>query len=131
MNEYDNYYNHGIYRSGFTYQQQVMSSPLFYPVIESEGISMGLQSNRFFSHHFGVNGVFADHFNWKGMLTYIQHFGTYSKPFASAQKQISGFFEVQYSSRDFPVELGVALSADDNNTYGKNLGFRFSVAKSW
>jgi hypothetical protein len=92
---------------------------------------MGLQSNRFFSHHFGVKGVFAKHFNWKGMLTYIQHLGTYSKPYNSAQKQISGLLEIQYVNPGFPIELGMALSADDNNTYGKNLGFRFSIAKSW
>ena len=31
--EYDNYYNHGVYRSGATYQQLAMISPLFFPVI--------------------------------------------------------------------------------------------------
>ncbi len=131
MNEYDNYYNHGIYASGFTYQQQVMSSPLFYPVIESEGISMRIQSNRFFLHHFGVKGVFAKHFNWKGMLTYIQHLGTYSKPYNSAQKQISGLLEIQYVNPGFPLELGLAVGADAGNSVGRNVGFRLQVSKSW
>lgn len=131
MNEYDNYYNHGVYRSGFTYQQQVMSSPLFYPVNLSNGISMGIQSNRYFSHHIGVKGNFSDHFNWKGMLTYIQHLGTYSKPYSQTEKQLSGLLEVQYANPDFPVELGLSAGGDAGNTTGKNLGFRFSIAKSW
>ncbi|HSO85124.1 MAG TPA: capsule assembly Wzi family protein [Draconibacterium sp.] len=131
MNEYDNYYNHGIYRSGFTYQQQVMSSPLFYPVIQSNGYSMGIQSNRFFAHHIGVRGNFSDYFRWKGMLTYIQQLGTYSEPYTSKQKQVSGLFEVQYINPGFPVEIGLAAGTDGGNTIGKNLGFQLSVAKRW
>ena len=131
MAEYDNYYNHGIYASGFTYQQQVMSSPLFYPVIEDSGISMGIRSNRFFSHHIGAKGKLSEHLYWKGLLTYIQHLGTYFKPYTSPQKQVSGLFDLKYLNPEFPVELGIALGADISNSNGKNMGFQFSVSKSW
>jgi hypothetical protein len=131
MNEYDNYYNHGIYHSGFTYQQQVMSSPLFYPVVKSNGISTGIQSNRFFAHHVGLIGNLSGFFKWKGMLTYIQHYGTYSSPYKEIQKQISGLFEVQYINPGFPVELGFAVAGDAGNILKNNYGFRFSIAKSW
>ncbi len=131
MNEYDNYYNHGIYQSGFTYQQQVMSSPLFFPVKMSDDISIGIRSNRFFAHHIGVKGNLSDNVKWKGMLTFIQHLGTYSKPYITSQKQVSGLFEVQYVNPDFPVEFGIAAGGDAGNTVRNNLGFRFSVAKRW
>lgn len=131
MNEYDNYYNHGIYQSGFTFEQQVMSSPLFYPVILQEGISMGIRSNRYFSHHIGVKGNLSEYLFWKGMLTYVQHLGTYSKPFLTNQKQISGLFDVQYLNPEFPVELGLSLGADTSNSNFRNVGVRFSVSKSW
>ena len=131
MNEYDNYYNHSIYRSGYTYQQLVMSSPLFYPVIKNNDISMGIQSNRFLSHHLGVKGDLTEFLKWKGMLTYIQHLGTYSNPYESVQKQLTGLFEVEYVNPDFPVQLGLSAGCDASNISGKNLGFRFSVAKYW
>jgi hypothetical protein len=131
MNEYDNYYNSGIYISGFTYKEYVMCSPLFYPVVKSNGISMGIRSNRLFAHHFGFRGNFSEYFNWKGMLTFIQHFGTYSNPYNTAQKQVSGLFEVQFINPDFPLEFGFALGGDASNTVKNNLGFRFSVAKRW
>ena len=131
MREYDGYYNHGIYHSGFTYQQQVLSSPLFYPVTENNGISMGIQSNRFFSHHVGAKGNLSDNIKWKGLLTYIQHFGTYSKPYTIDQKQISGLIEFQYINPDFPVKLGLSAAADASNVAGNNLGFNFTVIKSW
>lgn len=131
MNEFDNYYNHGIYRSGFTYQQQVMSSPLFYPVNQRDGISLGIESNRFFSHHLGVKGNFSENFKWKGLLTYIQHLGTYSKPYSPNKKQVSGMFEVQYINPGFPVELGITAGGDSSNSSGKNLGFQLIISKRW
>jgi hypothetical protein len=131
MNEYDNYYNHGIYNSGFTYQQKVMSSPLFFPVIMNEGISMGIQSNRYFAHHIGVRGNFSDFFKWKGLLTYIQHLGTYSRPYSDPQNQLSGLLEVQYINPGFPVEIGLAVSADNTINADKNLGFQLFLVKKW
>ena len=131
MREFDGYYNHGIYRSGFTYSQQVMSSPLFFPVAENDGISTGIQSNRFFSHHIGAKGNLSDYLIWRGFLTWIQHYGTYPKPYKISQKQISGFCEIQYSNPDFPVELIISVAADANNVKGNNLGLNFSVVKLW
>lgn len=131
MGEYDGYYNHGVYRSGFTYGQQMMGSPLFFPVAENNGISMGIQSNRLFSHHVGAKGNISEKIKWKGLLTYIQHLGTYSKPYTINQKQISGLIELQYVHPDFPIELGLSAAADANNVTGNNLGFNFSVIKNW
>lgn len=131
MREFDNYYNHSIYRSGFTYQQQMMSSPLFFPVAESNGISMGIKSNRFFSHHIGAKGNLSEKIKWKGFLTYIQHSGTYSKPYTTNQKQLSGLFEIQYFNQNLPVEIRLSAAADANNVTGNNLGFNFSVLKTW
>jgi hypothetical protein len=131
MNEYDSYYNHSIYRSGYTYKQRVMSSPLFFPVSISDKISTGLRSNRFFAHHIGLKGNYSDFLEWKGLLTYIQHFGTYSQPYEKIQKQISGLFEVQYINPDFPVQVGLSVAGDAGNYTGKNLGFLLNLTKKW
>jgi len=130
-NEVDNYYNHGIYRSGFTYQQQVMSSPLFFPVTITDGISMGIRSNRFVSHHLGIAGNLSSFFFWKGLITFSRHSGTYGKPYEPAQNQISGLIDFMYINPEFPLDLGFSIAADDNSVLGKNLGFRFSISKNW
>jgi hypothetical protein len=131
MKEYDNYFNNSIYRSGFTYRQQTLGSPLFYPVMVKNGISMGFQSNRFFSHHIGAKGNFSETIVWKGLLTYIQQLGTYPKPYTPDHKQVSGLFEVHYSAPGFPVELGISAGADATNISGNNLGVSFLIAKKW
>ena len=131
IREYDNYYNHHVYYSGFTYGQQVMSSPIFFPVAEKDGISTGILSNRFFSHHIGARGYLLDYLMWRGFLTFIQHYGTYAKPYKISQKQLSGFFEIRYINPDFPVELIFSAAADANNVTGNNIGLNFSVVKFW
>lgn len=131
MKVYDDYYNNSIYRSGFTYNQQVMSSPLFFPIKLSEGISIGIRSNRFFAHHIGARGYFSEKVSWKGMFTYIQHLGVWSIPYKSSQNQVSGLFELHYTNPEFPVEIGFSTGADFSNYNGKNLGFSFSITKNW
>jgi hypothetical protein len=131
MKEYDNYYNHGIYGSGFTYHQLPLSSPLFYPVNRQQGISMGIQSNRFYSVHTGIKGYLADHLAWKSMLTFVRHLGTYSVPYSETHTIYSGLLEINYKNPEFPVEIGLSTALDIDNDSGKNGGLQIRVAKTW
>ncbi len=129
--EYDSYFNHGVYRSGFTYHGRVLSSPLFFPVKMIDGVSAGIQSNRFFAHHLGMRGFISEHLQWRGLITYVEHFGTYPKPYQTAQKNVLGMLEANYINPDFPVKLGLSVAGDAVNTTGKNLGIQLTVGKSW
>lgn len=129
--EYDSYFNHGVYRSGFTYYGRVLSSPLFFPVKMIDGVSAGIQSNRFFAHHLGVRGFISEHLQWRGLITYVEHFGTYQQPYQTAQKNVLGMLETNYINPDFPVELGLSVAGDAVNTTGKNLGIQLTIGKSW
>jgi hypothetical protein len=129
--EPDSYFNNGVYRSGFTYHQQVMGSPLFFPVILREGIALGLESNRFYAHHLGARGNFQNSIQWKGMLTYIHHFGRYFIPYEPSEKQLSGLMEIQYKDGNLPFELGLAAAVDAGNIHDVNQGIRLWIAKKW
>lgn len=129
--EYDSYYNHGVYRSGFTYQGLPISSPLFYPVNFENDIPVGIQSNRFYSFHAGTKGYLSENFVWKSMLTCVQHLGTYSAPYKKARNIFSGLVDFSWQNPGFPVEIGVSAALDINNQSGKNGGIQLKVAKSW
>jgi hypothetical protein len=122
--ENENYFNHGFCNSGYTYHRQVMGSPLFFPVAVREGIARGVRSNRFFAHHLGISGYFAQHLRWRGMITYIEHWGTYGNPYNPKQKQVSGLIECFYTNSRFPVDLGLSVGADKGNTINNNLGMQ-------
>jgi hypothetical protein len=131
MLEYDNYFNHGVYRSGYTYHRQVLASPLLFPVVVENGISAGIRSTRFIAHHAGLAGSLPWHINWKGMVTFIRHSGTYSKPYHRPQKQLSGLLELLYTGNAVPVQIGFSAAMDAEHIHSRNTGIRLSVSKNW
>jgi hypothetical protein len=78
-----------------------------------------------------MRGFLNEQLQWRGLLTYVEHSGTYATPYQAAQKNILGLLEVNYINPDFPVELGLSVAGDAVNTTGKNLGVQLSVSKSW
>ena len=129
--EPDSYFNNSVYQSGFIYHRQTMGSPLFFPVMVLEGISQGMASNMLQAHHVGVKGVLPPHLRWKGMLTWIHHFGRYFNRYEPSRQQLSALLEVQYARRGLPVDLGMAAAADAGNASGRNLGLQFRISKTW
>ncbi len=133
--ENDNYYNHGVYRSGFTYHQKTISSPLFFPVqLNDKGIptsGKALASTRFRAHHLGIKGLLTPHLHWKGLITYIHHYGNYGAPFDPSRTQTSGLLEFDYINPEFPIEIGLSAAFDSGNTITANTGLRLSVTKRW
>ena len=127
--DHDPYYTHGLYRSGYTYHQFVMCSPLFFPVIKSDDIVTGIRSLRFFSHHVGLCGILSKFLNWKSRLTYTHHLGTYSYPYETTHNQFSGQLTVEYNNPGFPVELGISTAADAGNAIKNNYGVQLWIAK--
>jgi len=129
--EPDNYFNHSIYRSGFTYHGRMLGAPLFLPDISEEGVVTRIASNRFFAHNLGIAGRWKALWKWKGRLTYSEHAGTIRNPFDTSLKQISGLAEVLYVRPGFPAEIGFSLAADAGSNNYRNIGAMLSVTKKW
>ncbi|WP_167618019.1 capsule assembly Wzi family protein [Maribellus sediminis] len=131
----DNYFNHGVYRSGATYQQFGMVSPFFAPVIIEDGISKGFESTRFSGWHFGATGFLPKSFSWKAMLGQTNHFGQYNKngedSFQPAKKQFASYFQLQWQSTKLPLQIGTVLAADKGDLFDTSetsrLGFQMSI----
>lgn len=135
-NENDNYYSHGVYRSGYTYHGKMIGSPLFFPVnLDKKGIPPtgggAIESSRFTAHQMGFTGMFAHFFSWKLLTVYVKHYGTYANAFNPPLKQISGLLELQYIRTGFPVELGLTFAADKKNSGENPLGIGLTVTKRW
>ena len=56
----DNYFNNGIYKSGWTYHGNTIGSPYFTPKPIDDGITSGVivGDNRFAAFNIGANGFF-------------------------------------------------------------------------
>ncbi|NOY96445.1 MAG: capsule assembly Wzi family protein [Chlorobi bacterium] len=130
MRGLDNYFNHGVYASGFTYRGFAMSSPLFFPlVINNEGVAAGFANNRVIAHHLGAKGNFSPGLQWKVLLTSTKNFGTYGSPFSPAKKQFLSYCEVKFAPDAKPVELSLSAGVDIGNLSGGRVGVMLNVVR--
>ena len=150
----DDNYNNFLYRSGWTYQGQVIGNPLFltyertlnfleaYP---DYGVS--IVNNRFRALHLGLDGKIGERLSYKGQFTYTKNFGTYaglyegrfnwagatSDPnfeyvFRPALEQIYSLIDLQYLSAvgKTSISFNLRLAYDFGDLYN-NFGSEVSV----
>jgi hypothetical protein len=127
----DNYYNHGVYLSGYTYKGYSMASPLFSPILLVKGISTGIENNRIAMHHIGLDGSLNEHLRWEGRFTYSHNLGTYDHPYQNPKDQLSSIVTFDYSLPKFPVNLSLSLAADVGELYENRFGVLIKLSKNW
>ncbi len=125
----DNYFNNGVYRSGATYHQMAMSSPLFFPIKVEDGISQGFLSNRFYAHHLGAKGKCFNNIYWEGLFTYIEHFGKYTADMHDQEMLL--FLGFDYKNPSFPFDIGIRFAADQGYNPGNIYGGQITLSKTW
>lgn len=136
----DNYFNHGIYRSGVTYHQTAMVSPIFAPIIIEEGMSNGYENNRISGFHLGSNGYLKSNLQWKKMLTYTRNFGRYKSSglttYTPDRKQIASLLQIDWKPSLKPIFIGISFAADYGSLYdngqatarfGSMLSFKWEI----
>lgn len=133
----DDYFNHGIYKSGVTYHQMSMASPLFAPLIVEDGISMGFENTRFSGIHMAASGFLNPSLQWKVMGTYTHNLGKYksetSSTYDPARKQAATLLQLSWQLKQVPVVLNGAIAADHGSLFDKGqsttrIGGQFSIA---
>ncbi len=133
----DNYFNHGYYKSGFTYEGFTMSSPVFSPLRYNEkGIVTGISNTRLSMHHLAARGQVSRSIKWDGRITLTHNQGTYDVPYSPSIWMLYSQLAFSYSTPSFPVELSVSVGADAGkiNEYQKNknrIGVAVSISKKW
>lgn len=90
FNGWDDYWNNGEYKSGWTYYSRPMTSPLFYPAgVRTGNVSRygynraiettntAIENNRVIAHHIGIGGKLGRKAPYRLMLSLSQNYGTY------------------------------------------------------
>jgi hypothetical protein len=128
----DNYYNHGVYRSGFTYEGYSMASPLFSPLRFEDDIVTAIENNRIVMHHLALKGCVFKYMNWMGMFTYTHNLGAYSiNEYKNPKDQFSSILTFDYKHPKFPIDLSLSVAADLGQLYEKRVGTMLKLSKSW
>lgn len=109
----DNYLNHGVYQTSFTYGGQSMGTPLFGPLRRNQsGVVSGFANNRVSAFHVGAKGYLTSSILWKGMMTYSRNFGTYGQPYDPFHQQIYSLGQLSWKSKTHPLLLSAYLGID-------------------
>jgi len=123
----DNYFNNNIYRSGWSYEQQIIGMPLmvYDPTIEITETTSPIVSNRVRAHHFGFIGHIGL-VQWTYKSTIVDQLGTFGAP--NNASFWYNYVEASYGT--FFGELTFKFGVDTGNridtTVGGGLQYSYS-----
>lgn len=132
----DDYYNHGTWRSGWTFYGRTVGSPLLTPYPPDDG-RVGIANNRVVGHHLGLSGSVGA-VDYHLLATYSRNYGRYGDRqalenedeyrFEPPLEQTSFLVEAHWSWPDVPsFELRGAVGADRGELYDDAVGVRLGV----
>ena len=130
----DNYFNNGIYKSGWTYHGNTIGSPYFTTKpIDDNGITSGVieGENRFSAINIGANG-FLKSLPYKALLSHTTYYGWFGQEYDPNPYQFSGILDIVIPQEKFNLPFDVAASfAFDAGTYRpQNFGAFLSITKT-
>lgn len=81
----NDYHNNWFYRSGWTYKNRIIGTPLFTTNERAENFfnelndyGVNIVNNRIVAHHVGLGGFFYDNVAYRLKATYTRNYGTYA-----------------------------------------------------
>jgi hypothetical protein len=133
----DNLFNNGDYRSGWTYNDFTIGTPLITsPVLLKRmntpdyNFNDYLRNNRILAHHLGCRGI-VNKINYNMLLTYTKNYGTYAFPFPYIRESVSTYLELSKKlARFYNFEVSVAIAKDFGSMYGNKETYLLTLRKN-
>lgn len=126
----DDYYNNGEYRTGFSYANQAIGSPLLLsPAWNSQGV-ISFRHTRIQDWHIGAEGELVAGLTYRLLFTWMNSWGTPARPLLKKKGGTSSLIEMTYAdSRWSGWSLKGAVGLDTGSLLGNHLGFSLSLTK--
>lgn len=129
----DNYFNNGIYKSGWTYHGRTIGTPFMVPRNDIEN-DYAFESTRFDSYYIGLMGDVSEKLSWKLRASYLIHYRLYYEDDPTSHEKFPEYpkhqqsygLELKYLQSDrltFDLNLGL----DRGEVVGDNLGLLFGI----
>jgi hypothetical protein len=126
----DNFFNHFLYLSGWTYHGRTLGSPLITSPVLTGQEEWFLVNNRVKAHHLGAAFNFKSTTEFKILFTHSMNLGTYELPFSNPKGAGSVLAEWNHQPEKWPGWIyGIVLAADFGEMYGRNAGIMIRVRK--
>lgn len=127
----DDYYNNGEYRTGFSYFNRGVGSPLIpAPEYNTDG-TLGFENNRVKSWHFGAEGNINALLSYRVLFTAMNGWGTSYIPYLNKKYGTSSLVDINYTHpRLKGWQFTGSVAADTGTMLGKSVGFSLGVTKT-
>jgi len=134
----DNYFNHYIYQSGWTYKNKVIGNPLFSIGRSNSKDQIYIINNRIKSHHIGLSGYLKSNLMYKILLTKSKNYGTYDDlqkfnennkkyQFSNGLNQTSALFEFNFIQFIKKINIKISYAIDKGSLLKNSDGFQLSI----
>ncbi len=125
----DNYYNNYYYHSWAHYGMGMGNPLLPGPIYNRDG-NLLYRSNRARAHHWAIAGAPSEEWNYRMLMSFARHWGTYERPLDKIHKQFSSLLEVTYSPKAFSGwHFSAAAGFDRGNFPGNASGGMVTIKK--
>jgi hypothetical protein len=129
----DNYFNNGIYASGWTYFGKTIGSPYFTTVpVDENGITKGViqGDNRFMAFNLGAKGTLKA-VHYKAMLSHVTYFGWFKNEYDPKPQQFSGLLALTLpqNTQKIPFEITLETSFDTGTYAPVNFGGFLTITR--
>jgi hypothetical protein len=121
----DDYFNHYVYESGWTYKDRVVGLPFF---TTAEGLPP-IINNRISAHHLGARIVsFDEKWDIRLMASYTINKGRYEVPYDPVENILYAHARILYDLKE-TMQLGFSIGTDvssvQEDNFGIGLSFRY------
>jgi len=134
----DNYFNHYIYQSGWTYKNKIIGNPLFSVGDSKTKDQMYIINNRIKAHHIGVSGYLKSNIRYKILLTKSKNYGTYDDrenftgnekkyQFYNGLNQTSALFQFDFIQFMKKIDIQISYAIDRGSFLKDSDGFQLSI----
>ena len=137
---WDNYFNHFIYQSGWTYKDRMIGNPLFTIGKNPDRYSDGIYiiNNRIKAHHFGIAGKIRHNANYRMLFTYSKNYGIYPDQsyfqsinkdykFENGLEQLSTLYEIKLKNLWGNISITAAYANDRGDLLPKTDSFMMII----
>ncbi len=120
----DNYFNNNLYRSGWTYNNQVLGMPFI--LLNDNRFRIG--TNITTVHHLGLKGKAFEQYPYRFLLSYRKNYGVKNSFFSETREILSSLIELDLVSDNYSLkaQIGADISSYEDANFG--VGINFSKA---
>ena len=127
----DDYYNNTEYRTGVSYFNRGLGTPLITsPEYNADG-RLGFKNNRLIAWHIGINGFLSKQVSYRLLATNSENWGTSYHPFLQTKHNFSAAIQIAYCHPRLDGWLfSGEIAADQGSLYKDQLGLSLKVKKT-